>query len=269
MCCYSVDLKLICFLVSDPGERYSCCANILNLRQHLWHMLAASLRRRQSQTRRLRNGQNLLAKAFCNSKRAKIHRRTGLMLSRGAVETLPKFLWRIVFIIVMKLPEFNIFCDKSARIFLIFPSICPNFHGFPKKFGGGAVAPTAPPLSRTPMRKSKQEYSIIIEYDSSQYQRNQIMFLWPFVLVQLSAASFTRDSARHYCFWQPLFLVFFVFSYVYGPKRTATQLLFFFEKFPLKVWQLWILFCLSFQTCWDFKARCYFVPFWSNFGAKL
>ena len=50
----------ICFLpVSlDPGERYSCCANISNLRQHLWHMLAASLRTRQS--RRLRNGQNLL-----------------------------------------------------------------------------------------------------------------------------------------------------------------------------------------------------------------
>ena len=50
----------ICFLpVSlDPGERYSCCANISNLRQHFWHMLAASLRR--SQSRRLRNGQNFL-----------------------------------------------------------------------------------------------------------------------------------------------------------------------------------------------------------------
>ena len=50
----------ICFLpVSlDPGERYSCCANISNLRQHLWHMLAASLR--LSQSRRLRNGQNFL-----------------------------------------------------------------------------------------------------------------------------------------------------------------------------------------------------------------
>ena len=44
----------------------------------------------------------------------------------------------------MKLPEFNLFCDKSARIFLIFPSICPNFHGFPKFWG-------AAPLSRTPM----------------------------------------------------------------------------------------------------------------------
>ena len=42
-------LKLICFLVSpDPGERHSCCANISNMRQHLWHMLAASLRRTKS-----------------------------------------------------------------------------------------------------------------------------------------------------------------------------------------------------------------------------
>jgi hypothetical protein len=40
------------------------------------------------------------------------------MLSRGAVESLPEFLWRIV----MKLPEFNLFSDKSARIFLIFPN---------------------------------------------------------------------------------------------------------------------------------------------------
>ena len=31
----------------------------------------------------------------------------------------------------MNLPEFNLFSDKSARIFLIFPCICPNFHGFP------------------------------------------------------------------------------------------------------------------------------------------
>jgi hypothetical protein len=35
----------------------------------------------------------------------------------------------------MKLPEFNLFSDKSARIFLIFPSICPNFHGFSKLDG--------------------------------------------------------------------------------------------------------------------------------------
>jgi hypothetical protein len=62
------------------------------------------------------------------------------MLSRGAVESLPEFLWRIV----VKLPEFNLFADKSARIFLNFPSICPNFHGFPKIFGG-AVAPRLPP----------------------------------------------------------------------------------------------------------------------------
>ena len=47
----------------------------------------------------------------------------------------------------MKLPEFNLFSDKSARMFLIFPSICPNFHGFPK-LGGGQLPP---PLPRTPM----------------------------------------------------------------------------------------------------------------------
>ena len=92
----------ICFLpVSlDPGERYSCCANISNLRQHLWHMLAASLRR--SQSRRLRNGQN-----------------------------------------------------------------------FQKTPNG---------------RKSKQEYSIIIENS-----RNRILFLWPFVLFN-SEASFSKQD---------------------------------------------------------------------------
>ena len=63
----------------------------------------------------------------------------------GALESLPKFLWRMA----MKLPEFNLFSDKSARIFLIFSSICPNFHGFPKFLG--AVAPPPCPLSRTPM----------------------------------------------------------------------------------------------------------------------
>jgi hypothetical protein len=30
----------------------------------------------------------------------------------------------------MKKTDFNIFSDKSARMFLIFPSVCPNFHGF-------------------------------------------------------------------------------------------------------------------------------------------
>ena len=97
----------ICFLpVSlDPGERYSCCANISNLRQHLWHMLAASLRR--SQSRRLRNRQNFLE------------------------------------------------CKDFAT---------PNG------------------------RKSKQEYSIIIENS-----RNRIMFLWPFVLFN-SEASFSKQD---------------------------------------------------------------------------
>ena len=62
------------------------------------------------------------------------------MLSRRAIESLPEFLWRIV----MKLPKFNLFSDKSAGIFLIFSGICPNFHGFPKIGGGGA----APCLAR-------------------------------------------------------------------------------------------------------------------------
>jgi hypothetical protein len=42
----------------------------------------------------------------------------------------------------MKLPKLNVFCDIFAHIFFIFPSICPNFHGFRNLFfwGGGAVA---------------------------------------------------------------------------------------------------------------------------------
>ena len=52
------------------------------------------------------------------------------MLSKGAVESLPKFLWKIV----MKLPEFNLLSDKSARIYLVFQKL------------GGAVAPPPPTL---------------------------------------------------------------------------------------------------------------------------
>jgi hypothetical protein len=60
---------------------------------------------------------------------------------RSLAESLPEFLWRIV----MKWPDFNIFSDKSARIFLISPSVCPNFHGFPKFSGAGSCPP--PPVS--------------------------------------------------------------------------------------------------------------------------
>ena len=63
-------------------------------------------------------------------------RRTGLNV--GAVESFPKFVWRIL----MKLPDFKLFSDKSARIVFIFPSNCQNFHGF-LKLGRG--------VSRTPM----------------------------------------------------------------------------------------------------------------------
>jgi hypothetical protein len=41
----------------------------------------------------------------------------------------------------MKLREFNLFSDKSAQIFLIFPQHLPEFPWFSKLGGGGAVAP--------------------------------------------------------------------------------------------------------------------------------
>ena len=47
----------------------------------------------------------------------------------------------------MKLPEFNLFSDKSARIFLIFSSISPNFYGFPKFGGTVPPPPHLPPVS--------------------------------------------------------------------------------------------------------------------------
>ena len=47
----------------------------------------------------------------------------------------------------MKLPEFNLFFVKSARIFLIFPKHLPEFPWF-SKIGGGAVAPPPPCLVR-------------------------------------------------------------------------------------------------------------------------
>ena len=99
----------ICFLpVSlDPGERYSCCANISNLRQHPRHMLAASLPAKESKSSSTK--------------------------------------W-----------------TKFSRVQRLFAT--PNG------------------------RKSKQEYSIIIENS-----RNRIMFLWPFVLFN-SEASFSKQD---------------------------------------------------------------------------
>jgi hypothetical protein len=38
----------------------------------------------------------------------------------GQLKVCPNVLWKIV----IKKPEFNLFSDKSARIFFIFPSIC-------------------------------------------------------------------------------------------------------------------------------------------------
>jgi hypothetical protein len=170
----------ICFLpVSlDPGERYSCCANISNLRQHLWHMLAASLRRSESRESRSKNTPSLLkiqgiglcSVAFCTVQQCGFFLETGFRVN-GL--------------------DIIVFGNHFFRSFLC----------------------------------------ILLGIRTQTY-RNPTYFL--------------------------------------------------FEKFPLKPWQLWILFCLSFQTCWDFKARFHFVPFdkkgkalgtrlpfWSNFGAKL
>jgi hypothetical protein len=66
----------------------------------------------------------------------------------------------------------------------------------------------------------------------------------------LSRNRISSQRTRHYCFWQPLFLVFPLYF-----ARNTEPNIFFFEKFPLKLWQPWILFCLSFQTCWDFNVR--------------
>jgi hypothetical protein len=79
------------------------------------------------------------------------------MLSRGAVESLPEFLWRIV----MKLPEFNLFSDKSARIFLIFSSICPNFHGFPQLGGGEQLPPPLPHVSYAHVSQKQKSINCI------------------------------------------------------------------------------------------------------------
>jgi hypothetical protein len=50
----------------------------------------------------------------------------------------------------MKLREFNLFSDKSAQIFLIFPQHLPEFPWF-SKLGGGGGGGGSCPLSRTPM----------------------------------------------------------------------------------------------------------------------
>jgi hypothetical protein len=58
------------------------------------------------------------------------HRRTVLRLSGGgerAVTSFPE---------CDEITEFNIFSDKSARIFLVFPSIYTNCYGLPKFWEG-------------------------------------------------------------------------------------------------------------------------------------
>ena len=76
-------------------------------------------------------------------------------------------------------------------------------------------------------RKSKQEYSIII--DIIENSRNRIMFLWPFVLFN-SEASISSQWTRHYCFWQPLFLVFPLYFARYTDPNVPQPNLFSFSK---------------------------------------
>ena len=80
-------------------------------------------------------------------------------------------------------------------------------------------------------RKSKQEYSIII--DIIENSRNQIMFLWPFVLFN-SAASFSKQDFESMdstlLFWQPLFLVFPLYFARYTDPNVPQPNLFSFSK---------------------------------------
>ena len=159
MCCCSVDLKLICFLVSHPGERYSCCANITISLAHL----AARLRRRKSRT-----------KSF-----------------------------------------------RVQRLFAI-----PNG------------------------RKSKKEYSIIIEWFFTKFKEPDYV-----PVAFCTVASFTKRD-----FESMDSTLFFL-----ATKCTATQLFFFFEKFPLKRWHLWIFFTFLFRLVGILKLAPFcpiLVKFW-------
>jgi hypothetical protein len=102
-------------------------------------------------------------------------------------------------------------------------------------------------------RKSKQEYSIIIDCFFTKFKEPDYVPVAFFTVQQCcffhKLNRISSQWTRHYSCWRPLFLVFLCISLgqVYGPKRTATQLLFFFEKIPLKLWQLWILFAFLFR----------------------
>jgi hypothetical protein len=71
---------------------------------------------RQSET-----GYDNSSAKFCTARVQ--NKRTGLILFLGAIESLPEFLWKNV----MKLHEFNIFCDIFARDILISPQYFPEY----------------------------------------------------------------------------------------------------------------------------------------------
>jgi hypothetical protein len=64
----------------------------------------------------------------------------------------------------MKLPEFNLFCDKSARIFLIFPGIYPNLPLFTDFFLGGESS-SLPPVSHAYVYDHQRKKAITLGSD--------------------------------------------------------------------------------------------------------
>ena len=141
----------ICFLqVSlDPGERYSCCANISNLRQHLWHMLIGSKSAKESKSSSTK--------------------------------------W-----------------TKFSRVQRLFAT--PNG------------------------RKSKQEYSIIIENSRNRIMLSSCGLLYCSTVRLLSRNRISSQWTRHYCFWKPLFLVFPLYFARYTDPNVPQPNLFSFSK---------------------------------------
>jgi hypothetical protein len=90
----------------------------------------------------------------------------------GALESLPKFLWRII----MKLPEFN----------LIFSSICPNFHGFPKFGGGGQLLPL-PPVSYA--------YDYKFDFSSLAVLSNNLIYI-----IKISKDGYSLDYSNYFLY---------------------------------------------------------------------
>jgi hypothetical protein len=93
------------------------------------------------------------------------------------------------------------------------------------------------------------------------------MFLWPFVLSN-SEVSFSKQDFEsmdstlviivfgNHFFWSFLCILLGIRTQTY---RNPTYFL--SRKVSTQTLATLDPFCLSFQTCWDFKARCHFVPF--------